>query len=138
MNLSGDFLWLWCGRIIFTNTFLIIFSDLNPQPFWSFLALIIFNISLCVFLFLRYKSFSVDFSADCLLIKSGVFFSKTLQIKYSSICSVRTLSTPLARKLQLQNPVLYCEGVTFFLPPLHRSFADIVYTYMDTKEDTSL
>lgn len=138
MTLSGNFLHLWSGRIVFINTFLIIFSDLSPRPFLSFSVLIIINAFLFGFLFLRYKSFSLEFGADILTIKSGFFFAKTLQIKYSALCAVRTVSTPLAKHLHLQNPILYCEGVTFFLPPLHANAICYLQHHISQKEENTL
>lgn len=137
MTLSGRFLRLWSRRIIFINTFLIILSDLSPQPFWSFFVLIILNVFLSVFLFLKYKSFCLELGAGSVTIKSGFFFSKTLRIKYSSLCAVRAITTPLAKYLHLQNPVLYCEGVTFLLPALDNNFIRKLQTHLDIEEENS-
>ncbi len=135
MTLPKNVLLLWSGRIVFLNAVLIPLLNLSPAPFLYFIFLGLANIFVIAFLFIKYKSFILILKETSVTIKSGILLRKTLEIKFTSVCAVRTFATPLAKHLSLQNPVLYCEGVTFFLPALDAKTTYNLQKQLSAKEN---
>lgn len=118
MTLSKKYLLLWSGRSAFFSIIIIPVVTLSDTPFLHFILLGVADTLVAVFTFVRYKTFTLITGNHSVIIKSGIFIRKVLEIKYTSVCALRTFATPLAKHLNLQNLVIYCEGVTFFLPAL--------------------
>lgn len=138
MRLSKNFLILWCLRLLLLSAVFIPLSLSVPQPLSTLFILGSLELAGIALVFLRYRSFQLNLCDTAVHITCGLLIRKTTIVRIQGMCSVKTFSTPLCTRLGLENLVLYCEGVRFFLPPLDKEHTSLLQKQISKKERSPL
>ena len=119
MKLSRNALILWLWRLSFlcTTAFFVINTS-RIYSLWPYICVLTIYLTAALLLFARHKQSQVAITKDTITVKSGVILHKEQIIHRQRICAVRKFSTPFTKALHLELPIIFCEGVTLFLPPL--------------------
>lgn len=138
MKLSSKVLVLWGARIFLLPLPLI---PLLEQIFSSRLVLwgVYFLLTLGVFcfFFVRYKTCVFTATSLATDLSSGFLIRRHLHIKHRHTIACARIYTPLSQKLGLCNPVLYCEGSTFILPPMTENLAKKIESEIRIRSDSN-
>lgn len=119
MVLSRKVMLLWGGRAFFLCVLLLpVLEACGANRLWAGAAILIFLILALIFFFIRYKNCVFEATTQGIRIRTGILIHKSLYVKYRHIVAANRIYTPLSRRLNLSNPVIYCEGAAFLLPPL--------------------
>ena len=122
MKLSKTVLFLWGGRLTSLNFAILLIPETESNmQIYRYAVLIAFDLTVGFVLFLRYRYCRIYFFENHIHIKSGIIIRKEQTVRRSQICAVKLLCDPLSAAMGLANPVLHCEGVKLFLPPLTKS-----------------
>lgn len=118
-------------RVFSLFVLLIPFADFLQDRFgvsswliWT-LYLAVFGI-LILLLYIRYQSCRIEINAKSLRYKVGFFIRRTVCVNFREICAIRRVTTPLMKHFDLYSIALYCEGVTFLLPPVEDRTAQLI------------
>ncbi len=115
---------LWGWRILAINILIYPMAEhlaeILPVPG---VLLLTADVFLLFFLFCKYKSMQICLEENTLTFAQGILLRRTVRIRLNQACATKRFSSPLSRKLNLCNLVIFCEGVRFLLPPISKSFA---------------
>lgn len=111
---------LWGWRILSLNILLFPLADISPYILSLLLAA---DAILLVLMFCKYKNLHITLDENKLILKQGIILRKSICIVLNRTCAIKQISSPLSRKLNLCNLLIYCEGVRFLLPLTDKPFA---------------
>ncbi len=134
MCLSGKVLLLWNVRVFVLLVLLFPVSDYTGigTP-WCLLIFLLLLLSAFLYFQLRYKFCTLELTQKDITLSTGILIRRKLYIKYKNTVAVSRIYTPLSRHLGLCNPVVYCEGATFLLPPLTPQITDLIEENIKTE-----
>lgn len=125
MGLSRKVLLLWSVRVFVLLVLALPLMELTGagRP-WCLVIFIFLALSAFVFFMLRYKSCTIEITPEHLTLHTGIIIRRKLSIRFRHIVGINRICTPLSSRLQLSNPVIFCEGAVFLLPPLEKAVTE--------------
>lgn len=131
MRLQRNVLWVWNLRVTAFFVLLIpvidYFTGHFELPPMLLRAMWIASLTIMLLLLsLRFRSCRIELCEKNLRYRVGVLIRRTVNVRFSSVCAMRRIYTPLLRHFGLCNTLLYCEGAIFLLPPVDTAAADLL------------